>query len=90
MNENCDVAICDFGLSGGLSDEVDNGLTEYVVTRWYRTPEILREATSYGKGVDIWSIGCIFAELLGRKPLLQGNSSIHQFAIIARTSMSTI
>lgn len=85
VNGNCDVAICDFGLSRGISDEFNNGLTEYVVTRWYRAPEILCEASSYGKSVDIWSVGCIFAELLGRKPLLRGTNPIHQLAIIART-----
>ena len=46
-------------------------LTEYVVTRWYRAPELLCDSCYYGKTVDIWSIGCIFAEMLGRKPFFQ-------------------
>jgi len=44
----------------------------YVVTRWYRAPEVILNASEYTKAVDIWSVGCIFAELLGRTPLFPG------------------
>ena len=71
VNANCDLALCDFGLARGVSSEIDVELTEYVVTRWYRAPELLCDNVSYGKAVDVWSIGCIFAEILCRKPLLQ-------------------
>jgi len=47
-------------------------LTAYVVTRWYRAPELLAQASSYGGAVDIWSVGCILAEILGRRPLFPG------------------
>jgi len=47
-----------------------------VVTRWYRAPEVILNASEYTKGVDIWSIGCILAELLGRTPLFPGNSAL--------------
>lgn len=83
VNASCDLALCDFGLSRGVDN--NDGLTEYVVTRWYRAPELLCEARSYGKSVDIWSVGCIFGETLGRKPLFQGKSPHHQLAIILST-----
>jgi serine/threonine protein kinase len=50
----------------------DQQLTEYVITRWYRAPEVILCPSEYSKAVDIWSVGCIFAELLGRQPLLPG------------------
>ncbi|KAL9653660.1 hypothetical protein ABK040_009137 [Willaertia magna] len=53
-------------------------LTEYVVTRWYRAPELLLHSNTYGKEVDIWSVGCIFAELLGREPIFRGTSHYDQ------------
>jgi len=57
-------------------------LTEYVVTRWYRAPELLCDSCYYGKTVDMWSLGCIFAEVLGRKPFFQGSNPLHQLETI--------
>ena len=57
-------------------------LTEYVVTRWYRAPELLCESNHYGKAADIWSVGCIFAELITRKPFFQGKTPLHQLEMI--------
>ena len=75
MNENCDLKICDFGLSRMKIDEIDQakGLTRYVVTRWYRAPELLLRLSDYGAGVDVWSTGCIMAELYKRSPLFVGH-----------------
>jgi mitogen-activated protein kinase 1/3 len=72
---NCDAKICDFGLARPLGDPYtpDHHMTMYVTTRWYRAPEVLL-CDSYGKPIDIWSIGCILAELLGRKPLFPGKN----------------
>lgn len=84
VNANCDLALCDFGLARGVSSEIDVELTEYVVTRWYRAPELLCDNVSYGKAVDVWSIGCIFAEILVRKPLLQGKDYMHQLKLITK------
>lgn len=53
-------------------------LTEYVITRWYRAPEVILCPSEYSKAVDIWSIGCIFAELLGRQPLFPGDHYLDQ------------
>jgi len=80
VNENCDLKISDFGLSRGVSDEEGGSdlMTEYVVTRWYRAPEIVLASEAYTKAVDTWSVGCVFAELLGRKPLFPGTDHVDQ------------
>jgi serine/threonine protein kinase len=57
-------------------------MTEYVCTRWYRAPEVLCSWTDYGKAIDIWSVGCIFAEMLRRKPLFPGKNTQHQLQLI--------
>eukprot|EP01063_Lacrimia_lanifica_P011284 TRINITY_DN1809_c1_g1_i1.p1 TRINITY_DN1809_c1_g1~~TRINITY_DN1809_c1_g1_i1.p1 ORF type:complete len:391 (+),score=184.45 TRINITY_DN1809_c1_g1_i1:135-1307(+) len=79
VNGNCDLLICDFGLARGYAK---NELTDYVVTRWYRPPELLLLSNHYSPAVDIWSIGCILAELLNRKPLFPGRDYINQINII--------
>ena len=68
LNSDCHVKICDFGLARSIAEKDDDKqhvLTDYVATRWYRAPEILLGSTTYTKGVDMWSIGCILGELLG-------------------------
>lgn len=57
-------------------------MTEYVVTRWYRAPELLLSCDSYGTSIDVWSVGCIFAELLGRKPIFPGNECLNQLKLV--------
>ena len=57
-------------------------MTEYVVTRWYRAPELLLCCDNYGTSIDVWSVGCIFAELLGRKPIFPGTDSLNQLQLI--------
>lgn len=47
-------------------------LTEYVATRWYRAPEIMLNSKGYTKAIDVWSVGCIFAEMFDRQPLFPG------------------
>ena len=49
-----------------------NFMTEYVVTRWYRAPELLLSCDHYSAAIDVWAVGCILAELLLRKPLFAG------------------
>ena len=82
LNGNCDLKVYDFGLARGVEGN-NMELTEYVVTRWYRAPEIMLSCQEYTKAIDIWSVGCIFAELLGRKPLFPGDDYIHQLQIIS-------
>jgi len=80
LNADCDLKICDFGLARGVKDDVD--LTKYVVTRWYRAPELLCSCKDYDEKIDIWSVGCILAELLGRTPLWPGENYIGQMDLI--------
>jgi mitogen-activated protein kinase 1/3 len=79
LRSNCDLKICDFGLAR-IDDVAD--LTEYVVTRWYRAPEIMLACQEYTSAIDIWSVGCIFAELLARSPLFPGEDYIAQLRLI--------
>jgi mitogen-activated protein kinase 1/3 len=77
LNKSCDLKICDFGLARGFEDSTI-ALTEYVVTRWYRAPEVILNASEYTAAIDVWSVGCIFAELIGRAPLLPGDDYLDQ------------
>ncbi|PHT39491.1 Mitogen-activated protein kinase -like protein NTF3 [Capsicum baccatum] len=81
INANCDLKICDFGLARTSSGK-DQFMTEYVVTRWYRAPELLLCCDNYGTSIDVWSVGCIFAELLGRKPVFPGTECLNQLKLI--------
>ena len=60
-------------------------MTEYVVTRWYRAPELLLSCENYTAAIDVWSVGCIMAELLGRKPLFPGKDYVDQLKLIIKT-----
>ncbi|KAL4114082.1 hypothetical protein PRIC2_014762 [Phytophthora ramorum] len=93
LNANCDLKICDFGLarggigssSGAHQDLPPPGeLTEYVVTRWYRAPEIMLNCLQYTAAIDVWAVGCIFAEMLLREPLFPGNDYLHQLKLIIK------
>ncbi|KAL7155351.1 hypothetical protein ABFS83_03G069300 [Erythranthe nasuta] len=85
INANCDLKICDFGLARTSATKTGQFMTEYVVTRWYRAPELLLSCDNYGTSIDIWSVGCIFAELLGRKPLFPGTECLNQLKLIVNT-----
>lgn len=76
LNGNCDLRIGDFGLARtlGPADDHQSFLTEYVATRWYRAPEVLLSWTRYTTALDMWSVGCIVAELLGRRPIFPGRN----------------
>ncbi|KAI9324185.1 mitogen-activated protein kinase HOG1 [Zopfochytrium polystomum] len=78
INENCDLKICDFG----LARVTESQMTGYVSTRYYRAPEIMLTWQKYDEAVDMWSVGCIFAEMLEGKPLFPGKDHVHQFSII--------
>merc|ERR1719277_1796498 len=85
VNANCDLKICDFGLARVSFLDKDFQtcpMTEYVCTRWYRAPEVLCSWIDYTTAIDIWSIGCIFAEMLGRKPFFPGHNTQHQLQLI--------
>ncbi|KAJ2479277.1 MAPK protein hog1 [Coemansia sp. RSA 2131] len=78
INENCDLKICDFG----LARVQDPQMTGYVSTRYYRAPEIMLTWQKYDVAVDIWSTGCIFAEMFEGTPLFPGKDHVDQFSII--------
>ncbi|XP_022875927.1 mitogen-activated protein kinase homolog MMK1 [Olea europaea var. sylvestris] len=80
LNANCDLKICDFGLAR-VTSETDF-MTEYVVTRWYRAPELLLNSSDYTTAIDVWSVGCIFMELMDRKPLFPGRDHVHQLRLL--------
>lgn len=71
------IKVADFGLSRAFSVPLRT-YTREVVTLWYRAPEIMLGARSYSTAIDMWSIGCIFAELLTLKPFFPGDSDIGQ------------
>ena len=54
------------------SDDFRYQLTQYVATRWYRAPELMLGFVDYSTAVDMWSVGCIFAEMIGRRQLFPG------------------
>ncbi|CEF66373.1 Nemo-like kinase [Strongyloides ratti] len=82
INSNCVLKICDFGLAR-LWDYRDNEtMTHEVVTQYYRAPELLMGAKRYTSAIDMWSIGCIFAEMLGRRILFQAQGPIDQLNMI--------
>lgn len=74
VNEDCELKILDFGLARQRDDE----MTGYVATRWYRAPEIMLQWMHYRSTVDVWSVGCIMAELITGRPLFPGNDHIDQ------------
>ena len=90
VNVNCDLKICDFGLARGINQPKDNimasldadeeygdALTKYVVTRWYRAPEVVLRSANYDESIDLWAVGCVFAELMGRQPLFPGKDHLN-------------
>ncbi|CAN0861592.1 Mitogen-activated protein kinase 7 [Linum grandiflorum] len=82
VNANCELKICDLGLARTASQGKEQFMTEYVVTRWYRAPELLLSCENYGISIDVWSVGCIFAEILGRKPIFPGTECLNQLKLI--------
>ncbi len=83
IDDRGNVKIADFGLARGFTVPFPE-LTHEVVTLWYRAPEILLGQASYTPSVDIWSVGCIYAEMLMGKPLFEGECEIGQLFKICR------
>ncbi|CAG7986264.1 unnamed protein product [Penicillium salamii] len=78
INENCDLKLCDFGLARAL----DQSMTGYVTTRFYRAPETILSWKTYGVEADMWSAGCVIAEMINGKPLFPGRNQTDQFLVI--------
>ncbi|KAH9835659.1 Pkinase-domain-containing protein [Rhodofomes roseus] len=83
MNNRGTIKVADFGLARRYGDPVGvGGLTQLVVTLWYRAPEILLGGSTYSTAIDMWSVGCIFAELLLKEPLFQAKGEIELLSMI--------
>ena len=85
LNSDCVVKIADFGLARSIAAPDDEGspvLTEYIATRWYRAPEIVLGSQKYSKAVDIWSVGCILAEMIVGRAIFPGKSTLNQIELI--------
>ncbi|XP_060172573.1 protein IMPAIRED IN BABA-INDUCED STERILITY 1-like [Lycium barbarum] len=78
VNNEGVLKVADFGLANFSNLGQKQPLTSRVVTLWYRPPELLLGSTDYGASVDLWSIGCVFAEILTGKPILQGRTEVEQ------------
>ena len=85
VNSNCDLKICDFGLARANIDTLmtpSASLTDYIATRWYRAPEVILSLRQYTASIDVWSVGCILAELIRRKALLPAQTEQEQMMMI--------
>ncbi|KAG5520353.1 hypothetical protein RHGRI_033056 [Rhododendron griersonianum] len=78
IDKNGVLKIGDFGLANFFQHDQKQPLTSRVVTLWYRAPELLLGATEYGVGIDLWSAGCILAELFAGKPIMPGRTEVEQ------------
>uniref|UniRef100_A0A914DRJ1 mitogen-activated protein kinase n=1 Tax=Acrobeloides nanus TaxID=290746 RepID=A0A914DRJ1_9BILA len=82
ITEECDLTVLDFGLARTVSANGDN-LTSYVISRWYRSPEVIYwNNVTYNSKADVWSVGCILAELLTEKVLFPGSEAMEQYRLI--------
>ncbi|XP_047071027.1 cyclin-dependent kinase G-2-like isoform X1 [Lolium rigidum] len=84
LNNRGELKICDFGLSRQYGSPL-KPYTQLVVTLWYRAPELLLGAKEYSTAIDMWSVGCIMAELLAKEPLFNGKTEFEQLDKIFRT-----
>ena len=91
MNEEGIVKICDFGSAKLLNESLN---TPYIVSRYYRAPELILACSDYSEKIEIWAIGCIFAEFLTLRPLFpgktEGSQLIEQIAILGLPSKETM
>nr|XP_027189863.1 probable serine/threonine-protein kinase At1g54610 isoform X2 [Cicer arietinum] len=84
IDKNGMLQIADFGLANYYSTNQDQPLTNRVVTLWYRAPELLLGSTYYGVGIDLWSAGCLLAEMFKGIPIMPGRTEVEQLHRIFR------
>ncbi len=84
LDSTCEIKLCDFGLARGITEEDPTMSTAYVQTRWYRAPELLLNHPTVTKSIDVWSAGCVMAELLLGHVFLPGKSPAHQLELILK------
>jgi cyclin-dependent kinase-like len=83
VDSNLKLKLCDFGFARTIKSNKEK-LTDYVATRWYRSPELLLTSGYYGPEVDFWAIGCIMGELADGDPLFPGDNEFEQLKIIQK------
>ena len=83
MNNRGQIKVADFGLARTYGEPLGS-MTQLVVTLWYRAPELLMGSADYSTAIDLWSIGCIFGELIQKDPLLPGKGEIDQVNRVRR------
>jgi cell division cycle 2-like protein len=81
LNNRGQLKLADFGMARYVPP-ANAPLTQLVVTLWYRAPELLLGTRDYGTEVDMWSVGCVFGELLAKEPLLQGKNEVDELSLI--------
>lgn len=86
--ENGLIKLCDFGFARPIAS-ASEAYTDYVATRWYRSPELLVGDPKYGKPVDVWSLGTLAYEVLTSKPLFPGESDLDQLYLIINSLGNT-
>ena len=88
VDENMNLKLCDFGFARKISLNQENNnvdaMTDYVATRWYRSPELLLSNGIYGPEVDYWAIGCIMGELADGNPMFPGENEVDQLDCIIK------
>ena len=82
------VKLCDFGFARTIPS--NRLMTDYVATRWYRPPELLLGKDDYDKSIDIWSVGCVLAEMIDGQPLFSGENDLDQLYLIQKCLGSLI
>lgn len=83
VSPNGVIKLCDFGFARYITGP-NESCTDYVATRWYRAPELLVGDTRYGREIDVWAAGCIFAEMITGQPLFPGDSDVDQLYRITK------
>lgn len=79
IDKNGVLKIADFGLANLFVPNQKRPLTSRVVTLWYRAPELLLGSTDYGVGIDLWSAGCLLAEMFVGRPIMPGRTEVESF-----------
>ncbi len=82
VNSNCLLRICDFGFARAIEPNHKTAMTQEVVTQYYRAPELLAGCKHYDTAIDMWAIGCILAELLGRRILFKAIDKLSQLDMV--------
>lgn len=83
VSPNGIVKLCDFGFARYITGS-NESCTDYVATRWYRAPELLIGDTKYGRAIDVWAVGCLYAEMMTGQPLFPGESDVDQLYRITK------